>query len=81
MGTCNHGVIEDFSRLTFTTGKPVRIWKCSACGKRDQWGNTWRHYGQLACKSCGAEPAIEFVACSPKCREERPKGKRALGGE
>ena len=57
---CTHRSLSDFKQ----GGK----WICSACDKIDSWSYLWSYYGQLFCKKCGCEPAIDYVACSDDCR-------------
>lgn len=57
---CVHRVIHDF--------KVDGLWRCSGCGRVEAWGPEWSYFGQLFCKKCHSEPAVEFVACSDACR-------------
>ena len=47
--------------------KDRRGWICSHCGRRGVWDDTWSYYGNLECRKC-ARAAIDFVACSERCR-------------
>ena len=58
--SCGHGRVSDFKR----NGQ----WVCSHCGKSDAWSDSWAYHGLAECKVCLA-PAIDYVACSDKCRD------------
>jgi hypothetical protein len=68
---CDHGVMADHCEKI--NGR--RIWTCSGCGKRGEWGDSWSYYGAVECRDCGATP-IEWVACSERCMLPIPEGGR-----
>lgn len=45
-------------------------WRCSVCGGIGMWTDSWSSFGAIGCRKCGAEPAIEAVVCSDKCKDE-----------
>ncbi len=60
--SCTHKTISDHSTLD----RNVRIWACSACGKRAPWAEGWGYLGSIECRRCGTAE-IEKVACSEAC--------------
>lgn len=63
VGDCNHRPVTDFA---VRVGEKT-IWKCSCCGKKAPWGQTWMFYGCYECPYCWGA-AIEWVVCSKRCR-------------
>lgn len=67
---CRHKTYRDHSAATEDEDNwaAPRLWKCSACGKRELWGDTWRWHGSLECANCG-HSVMSHVACSEACVE------------
>jgi DNA-directed RNA polymerase subunit RPC12/RpoP len=75
---CGHKTLRDHSVATEDEDNwsAPRLWKCSACGKRDLWGDEWCWHGSLECPDCG-HAVMNHVACSEICvRSLAPRSRR-----